>query len=1080
LYPSFFIIFPDSSIYSRDELIQIKYFYKTLLTFVRFNSKIRHVSNEHNKRIARLLISSTIVTIILLLSFITIPPTQTFAATPEALKWTKVNIPAEGTSGSWVLASGSDIHHLTIAADGTLYAYVKGLTYTLYKSTDGGLRWNNIGNVQDAITGIAVSPHDAKIIYYATASSVYRSGDGGKSFILMPTVPAGVGANITSIAMTWLNSNIIAVGTADADASKFGGVYVLDEGDIFSNWLDTDVGNYDIYALGFTPDYTVGRQIVAVATNETDTFVINKIGNADWNAFIGSARLNKNNSVIPASVAANRAIIAFPGNYDTDTSSRNSFFFVGITTGNGGGDIYKIVNADAPDNSKATDLNCGGAYGTTNADITGLTVYSDERNVILLAGSTTNCHIYISKDGGSSWIKSKKEPTGGSDTEVLMAPDFANTGIIYAATSGDGSALSISRDMGSSWNQISLIDTAINNIVDFAPSLDASQINTLFMITAYMGQRHAFWRSINNGSTWERILCSNYPGVDILGLVSLPPQYSTDCLTLFVYGESNGKPAIWESKDNGQSFRSWFTRDPATGAAFNIDVWAAANENTIYTGSFNGSQGMIYRTTNSGYSYSAGATAGAYQLNSLALSPDFENDDTILVGNEMGGVYLSTDNGSSFQSLPADAISPPLDGEISVVFDPEFKSNHTVYAASNDADGGIYRFIIGSSDSWEEIDDTLPAGALINRLVFSSSGVLYAANKNPDGGMERCINPRFSLGPVFETVTRGLSDSVTLTGLWQGNRQLWSVDFNSVNLITYYDPLTLPTTQVLPENKVSGIGSLVNHTVRNITLDWETLGGATSYEWQCNYNTDFSTIPDGLNGTTSASSVRLPALEPATTYYWRVRACAPVLSPWSLKRSFTTSMDTESVNLKPETPSPGASGVAIKPVFQWTAVLGAEAYELLVATDADLNHPVIVKINEYALKTNAWDCDVSLDYNTVYYWKIRATTATTYSAWSSVGIFTTETVPPAENESPTPIPTPTPSITQKLLATLSLPTIFTPTSPLLAPSAPASSPAVNQLLDMPVWMIYFIGGLFGIVFLALIIVLVIVIKIKRI
>ena len=172
-------------------------------------------------------------------------------------------------------------------------------------------------------------------------------------------------------------------------------------------------------------------------------------------------------------------------------------------------------------NSKATDLNCGSTYGATNTDITGLTVYSDERNVILVAGSATNCHTYISKDGGSSWIKSKKEPTGGSDTEVLMAPDFADTGIIYAATSGDGSALSISRDIGSSWNQISLIDTSVNNIVDFAPSPQTSQSNAIFMITSGTGQ--SLWRSMDDGSTWERILCSNSPGVDNLAFSQSSP-----------------------------------------------------------------------------------------------------------------------------------------------------------------------------------------------------------------------------------------------------------------------------------------------------------------------------------------------------------------------------------------------------------------------------------------------------------------------------------------------------------------------------------------------------------------------------
>jgi hypothetical protein len=53
----------------------------------------------------------------------------------------------------------------------------------------------------------------------------------------------------------------------------------------------------------------------------------------------------------------------------------------------------------------------------------------------------------------------------------------------------------------------------------------------------------------------------------------------------------------------------------------------------------------------------------------------------------------------------------------------------------------------------------------------------------------------------------------------------------------------------------------------------------------------------------------------------------------------------------------------------------------------------------------------------------------------------------------------------------------------LPSSAPATSPApttiINQLPDMPSWLIYLIGGLFAIVFLALMIVLVIVIKIKR-
>jgi len=304
--------------------------------------------------------------------------------------------------------------------------------------------------------------------------------------------------------------------------------------------------------------------------------------------------------------------------------------------------------------------------------------------------------------------------------------------------------------------------------------------------------------------------------------------------------------------------------------------------------------------------------------------------------------------------------------------------------------------------------------------------------------------------------------------------------------MTYRDTLTSPAIQVLPENGTSGIGSLVDHTVRNIDIDWETMEGATNYEWQCSYSTDFSTIPAGFNGTTSASYIRLPTLEPATTYYWRVRACAPVHSPWSPKWSITTSMDTEGVNLKPETPTAGAEGVSIKPIFQWTAVIGAEAYELLVATDADFTHPVIVKINEYSLNTNAWQCDVSLDYETTYYWKVRATSASTYSAWSSTGVFTTESAPTTDESPPTEEPDITTALDDPLMSlspSLNLQPFpsnpSTEQSMILPQSTPAPTTIINQLPDMPGWLIYLIGGLFGIVFLALLIVLVIVLKIKR-
>ena len=1048
-------------------------------------SKIRHVSNAQNAQIAHLIISTIIILLVPLLSFIAVIPALRVSASPEAVKWSKVSIPTEGEAGSWVLAEGSDIQHLTLAVDGTLYAYGKGLPYTLYKSTDGGLNWAHIGKVQDAITGIAVSPHDAATIYYVTSSSVYRSTNGGKTFVKLPGSPGEAGADhkeITSITTAWLDHNIIAVGTKDGDSSEFGGVYTFDEAEIVADWVDTHVGSYDVYGVAFSPDYASDRQLVAIMSDETDTFIAGKIGDGDWGASIGYARLN-------AVAIADTSSIAFPDDFDADVSSGKSVFFVGIDTGTGEGDVYKISCAEAPAPSTATDLNVGSINGQSNTDITGLAARGENPSIILLAGAADSGLTFVSVNGGVSWTKSRKEPTGDSDTCALISPDFTTTGRMYAATSGDGSALSVSRDTGVSWNQLSFIDTSIDTITDLEPSPGYSQDNTLFMIT--LGGGRNLWRSTDDASTWERILSSNLASVDSLKFVDLPPQYADDSHTIFVAGESNGSPVIWESKDNGQTYRRRFTRDPSTDTAFPVDAWAIADEKTLLIGSYDGSHGIVYRSTDDGFSYSEGVLVGSQSLHSLVLSPDYENDGNILIGNANGWVLWSSDNGTSFQTLPKDATSPPLFGFITIAFDPDYKTNHTVYAASDTVNRGLYRFVIGRSTAWESIDNTLPAGARVNRLAAAGNGTLYAANSDEDGGMERCLNPTFASGSTFETVTSGLSEGATLSGLWQCDNRFWSIDTANFKLMTFLDTLTSPAIQVSPDNGASGIGSLIDHTIRDIHIDWETMDGATSYKWQCDYDNDFSSVPSGFEDSTSSSSARLPTLEPATTYYWRVRASAPVLGPWSPKRSFTTSLDTEAVALKPEIPATGAMGVPLKPVFQWTAVVGAGAYELLVSADEDFENPAIVRINNYALPTNAWQCDVSLDCDTTYYWKVRATTASTHSVWSSAGIFTTELPAAADNETLTAPPAP-PALNNQdkmteLAQSLHSPPVSTTPALMqiipLSPPAPAQPPLpfpnLSQPPGIPGWIIYLIGGLLTIIILALIVTLAIVLKIRR-
>ena len=855
-----------------------------------------------------------------------------------------------------MLANGSDIAHLTRAADGTLYTYVDGLTYTLYKSTDEGRSWSYTGGVTDTIVDIACSSLDADSVYFTDGSHVYKSADAGTSFSTvadasLPTLDANESITCLDIGYGTSNDPHVFIATADTDGGDFGGVYYLPEANPGATWTDLQAGSYDIYSIACSPVFQSDSQIIAVVTDETHSYVTNNYGIVgDWTGGVELLEGDVTSFTITAA-----SDIGFPSDFEATYG-----LFIGVV--GAGGDVYRVTPG------AAYDLNAG-------ADIISLDVASEGSNTQLLAGTAASGQTYLSTDNGGNWVESAKQPTGNSKTCVIMAPDFTSSGKAYAATSGPESAFSCTTDGSTTWNQLSLIDTEISNIVDLAPSPNYSQDNTLFMLTS--GSEHSLWRSSDSSPTWERIFNTTITDVDSLSLVELSPQYGNSNRVVFLAGISNGDPAIWKSADNGQIFSlPRPTNDPTTGTPFNIDTWAVANDDTLFVGSFDalGNRGRLYRTTDSGLTYSIPVIIGEYSLNSIALSPDYEPDETILIGNKEGWVYRSDDNGASFEPLPPDATSAPLTDNISVAFDPRFSSNRTVYAASDSSDSDIYRFVIGESDNWQGIDTTLPRGGLnpseVGQIVVSGEGTLYAINSQPvdatdeEGGIERCLNPSYSIGLTFETVTLGLDDGATLAGLWLSGKKLWSIDTANTRLMTFTDSLAAPVTPTSPPDQASGIDT------RNINLKWRSVSGVTKYEWQLDYDTDFSNVT--LEDNTTANSVLLPEqLELATTYYWRVRATEPVLSPWSATRSFTTSLGSSIIAPSLRSPGAGVKNVDLRPVFQWSAIAGADSYELLVSTNVSFVNPVIERTDTQALPATAWQSNISLDYDTTYYWFIR-------------------------------------------------------------------------------------------------------------
>jgi len=210
-----------------------------------------------------------------------------------------------------------------------------------------------------------------------------------------------------------------------------------------------------------------------------------------------------------------------------------------------------------------------------------------------------------------------------------------------------------------------------------------------------------------------------------------------------------------------------------------------------------------------------------------------------------------------------------------------------------------------------------------------------------------------------------------------------------------------------------------------------------------------------------------------------------VLSPWSSKWSFTTVLGSSSAACKLLSPEAGVSDVPLKPVFQWGAVAGAGSYELLVSTDAFFASPLIAKIGDYALPATAWQSNISLEYDTTYYWKVRAGSSNSYSTWSAVGAFTTNsplpeptvveesspaellTSEPSQSEPPQPEPS---TVESQPYGSLASP-------PLVLEVPPLELPPVQ--LTVPDWAIYSTLALQLTVVLLIVILLVLVVITRR-
>jgi len=970
-----------------------------------------------------------------------------------ALKWIEVDKP--GDSGN-VVVSPSEVSEIAVGSDGVLYA-IDSANSKIFRSLNGGL---TLEDITDKLAGagaglpasqIALAPDRPGIIAVVTdgGSAVYLSTDGGMEWndTGVPAIAGDIQAIAISKEYTQDGKSYreIAIGTADwGDGTTSGQVWVYQIGKTIPLWQDQELTvdpsftGGEVSSLAYSPDFPDDMAILAVASTASDvaaayqskTYLCLGVRDieaktTEWNDLTGYpveiAQLEPVSDYVPsggdAAGASLTSSLALPSDYSAEEASSRWLLTSYDREPDAGDDVYFLED----DLAVRLDVDSGDAI-----DISSIAYKGTTSSGTLLAGGvdpsgSSTVPVWRTDEpfqASPDWEEATVPPTGPGNARLGWSPDgdiaYCGTGQL-PGDSLDESALSASVDDGDSWRQMGIIDTEIT-IADIAISPDSE---TLFVTTYSLYGPEGIWRSASDplGRYWERVLTMD-TGTNAV-ILRLSPEYDDDDT---IYAAEVGGNLMAVSFSGGGS---WNWRQASSGELVDMVV---QDEDTAYIALVGG---VIKKSTQGGHIWHSQGDTYIEEINMLALA----SDGTLLIGSKDGKVAYSTDGGESF-TLIDDAIGSGT-GDVQVVADANFAENGIIYAATNIADEGIWRWTIGVSDDWEQIDESITElgdGQQVAGLAVGEEGTLYALRLELDGGVMRTLNPT-EADPEdieFDWVNRALPDGAafdptpffpTLPYLKlagdNAQNQLWSIDTANQTIYRFRD--TLCKTDPAPTTPQAGDIIIIDYNglISNLTLQWEEVAGAREYEVAI--YADAGASQEIWSGTTDGLAINVmadddpPTLVSGTTYYWRVRATEPVESPWSEIDSFASPLGVEGWSPLSAgdgvSPPPGARDVPVMPAFSWESAIGATGYELVLARDSGFSDIVVSLTGTSALPSTAWSCDIELEYATSYFWKVRAASENSYSDWG-VNSFTTEGAPPeiTPTQSPPVVVEPAPKV----------------------------------------------------------------------
>jgi hypothetical protein len=473
----------------------------------------------------------------------------------------------------------------------------------------------------------------------------------------------------------------------------------------------------------------------------------------------------------------------------------------------------------------------------------------------------------------------------------------------------------------------------------------------------------------------------------------LPAEGSTASVTRPTLGwpDTAGATAYTVQVSTSPNFGSYIVYKTVTDSTYTLTTDLPRNKWIYWRTLPNGVSPAAWSAVHSFYSANPpgvptlSSPANGSLLTTYAPRLDWSNS-SVPDGTTFFGYWLQIATDSSFASLVRDDILPGLTNSEKTLTETPLDPNLTFFwhvCAMNS---------LGHNSEWsatrsfrtpmlppELVEPANFDQVKTTRPTFTWNTVYQATSYHIQVSASPAFNSSLVNATVSSTAYTHTSDlprdqilywRVRANGANQSN---WSAVFS----FTSADPPAIPSL-LAPSNGAT----LSTYTP---TLDWNDPAGADHYDVQIASANTFAdgTIVDENTSVTSSSYNPSTPLAANRTFYWRVLVydAAGQYSNWSAVRHFHTSLPAPGL----VAPANQASGVVLRPVFDWTDVSEATGYEIQVSSSPTFG----VLVLHETVTASIYTATTNLKSGKRYYWRVQ-TKGTYTSAWSEVGYFDTQ------------------------------------------------------------------------------------------